>query len=217
MDVDSLAKTMPAGELYAFTPVASLLRFGRWNEILAEPAPPAGQTLTTAVWLEARGFAHAGVGDLAAAKADQQALTALTGADFSRYADNNIPAHDMTDLALALLDGEIARRSGDLPGAITWFRMAADIEAKLPYSEPPYWHQPTSHLLGAVLLQAHRAAEAEAVYRESLKTYRGDGWALYGLTQALEAQGKAAEAAQTRKAFEASWKFADVTLAASRF
>ncbi len=123
----------------------------------------------------------------------------------------------MADLALALLNGEIARRSGDLPAAITWFRMAAGIEARLPYSEPPYWHQPTSHLLGAALMQAHRPAEAEAVYRESLKTYRGDGWALYGLTQALDAQGKTAEAADARKAFEASWKFADVKLAASRF
>ena len=217
VDPVGLAKDMPQADLYAFTPSASLLRFGRWNEILAEPAPPPEMKLAMAVWLEARGFAHANTGDLTAAKADQQALTTLAGGDFTRWAAANVPAHEMADLALALLDGEIARRSGDLPEAIRWFRLAADLEAKLPYSEPPYWHQPTSHLLGAALLEAHRPAEAEGVYRESLKTYRGDGWALFGLTRALAAQGKTAEAAQARKAFEASWKFADVKLASSRF
>ena len=66
-------------------------------------------------------------------------------------------------------------------------------------------------------MQAHRPAEAEAVYRESLKTYRGDGWALFGLAQALDAQGKRAEAADARRAFAKAWTFADVKLTASRF
>ena len=52
---------------------------------------------------------------------------------------------------------------------------------------PPYWHQPVSHLLGAALLEAKRPKEAEAVYRESLMTYRLDGWAMNGLAQALDA------------------------------
>ena len=141
----------------------------------------------------------------------------LAGADYSRFAASGVPAHAMADLSLALLNGEIARVSGDLPDAVARFKMAADIEQALPYSEPPYWHQPTSHLLGAALLQARRPAEAEAVYRQSLKTYRADGWALYGLAQALDAQGKAAEAAQVRQAFAQTWKFADVTLTSSRF
>jgi tetratricopeptide (TPR) repeat protein len=217
IDAVSSAKTLPQSELYVFTPVASLLRFGRWNEILVEPAPPADLKLATAVWLEARGFAHANTGDVAAAREDQKALTVLVGGDFSRFTPFNVPAHQMADLSLALLDGEIARVSGDLSDAVARFRLAAEIERNLPYSEPPYWHQPTSHLLGAALLQAHQPAEAEAVYRESLKTYRGDGWALYGLALALDAQGKTAEAAEVRKAFTQSWKFADVALTSSRF
>jgi hypothetical protein len=67
------------------------------------------------------------------------------------------------------------------------------------------------------LLQAGRAAEAEAVYRESLKTYREDGWALFGLAQALEAQGKTADAADARRGYDKAWQFADVKLTASRF
>ena len=97
------------------------------------------------------------------------------------------------------------------------FRIAYDaFEPDLPYSEPPWWHQPVAHMLGAALLADHRPAEAEAVYRESLKTYRDDGWALFGLAQALDAQGKAAEAAQVRRAFDKAWSRADVKLVTSR-
>jgi hypothetical protein len=73
-----------------------------------------------------------------------------------------------------------------------------------------------SHLLGAALLADHRPAEAEAVYRESLKVYRDDGWVLFGLAQALDAQGRAGEAAAVRQTFAAAWARADVKLASSR-
>ncbi|MBV9995877.1 MAG: hypothetical protein JO127_11770, partial [Caulobacteraceae bacterium] len=50
----------------------------------------------------------------------------------------------------------------------------------------------------------------------SLKVYRDDGWALFGLAQALEAQGKTEEAAKVRARFEKAWGQADVKLASSR-
>ncbi len=216
VDAAETAKTLPPAELYAFTPVATLLRFGKWDEILAEPLPDPALKLDTAFWLYARGFAHANKSDMAAARADREALGDLaTKADFSRYGDT--PARQMTDVALALLDGEISRTSGNLADAIARFRLAWTLEQNLPYSEPPYWHQPTSHLLGAVLLQAHKAGDAEAVYRQSLKTYRGDGWALHGLVIALETQGKTPQADEARKAFTTAWQLADVTPETSRF
>ena len=214
---EATAKTLPQSELFAFTPVVTLLRFGRWNEVLAEPAPPPPLKLDTAVWLYARGFAHANTGDLKAALADRENLTAIIGGDFSVYAFAGVPAKPMTELALALLDGEIARKQGLMDGAVARFRHAVEIERALPYTEPPYWHQPSSHLLGAALVEAGRAKEAEAVYRESLKSYRRDGWALYGLAQALDAQGKAGEATEIRKAFQDAWQVSDVKLSASRF
>ncbi len=218
MDSLSSAKTNPSLELYDFTPVVTLLRFGKWDEILAEPMPDPALKLDTAVSLYARGFAHANKGDLAAARADREALGDIaTKADLSAYATANIPAHQMADIALALLDGEIARTSGNLGDAIGRFHLAWTLEQNLPYTEPPYWHQPTSHLLGAALLQAHRPAEAEAVYRESLRTYRGDGWTLHGLAIALDAEGKTKEAAEARKAFTTAWQLADVTPETSRF
>src|SRR5205814_5725803 len=132
---------------------------------------------------------------------DREKLAALTKADFSHYESFAIPAPQMVQMSLALLDGEIARTSGDLAGAVTHFQNAREVEQALPYTEPPYWHQPVSHVLGAALLQAKRPAEAEAVYRDSLKTYRDDGWALFGLAQALQAQGKDADAAGVRDEF----------------
>jgi tetratricopeptide (TPR) repeat protein len=123
----------------------------------------------------------------------------------------------MVKIALALLNGEVARGEGNLASAIVGFEQARTLELALPYTEPPYWHQPTAHILGAALLQAHRPAEAEHVYRDSLTTYRLDGWALFGLAQALEAQGKPAAAKEVRTQFDKVWNLADVRLAGSRF
>jgi hypothetical protein len=128
-----------------------------------------------------------------------------------------VPAAAMAQIALAALDGEIARTSGDLTTAVSDFTKARDMEEVLPYTEPPYWHQPSSHLLGAALLQAHRPKEAAEAYERSLKYYRVDGWALFGLAQAQDAMGDAAGAAATRKEFATAWQLADVTLIASRF
>ncbi|HLK25674.1 MAG TPA: tetratricopeptide repeat protein [Caulobacteraceae bacterium] len=217
VDVANLGETMAPVELYGFTPVATLLRFGKWDEVLAEPPPPANLHLDTAIWLYARGYAHANKGDLAAAHADRDKLSQLVSADYSKFDAFGIPARQMVDLSQALLDAEIARKSGDIDKAVTLFKAAAVIEHSLNYTEPPYWHQPVSHLLGAALLDAHRPAEAEAIYRESLKTYRVDGWALFGLAQALQAQGEHDEAAKVMADQKRAWAFADVTLTSSRF
>jgi tetratricopeptide (TPR) repeat protein len=128
-----------------------------------------------------------------------------------------LPGVLLAKLSLAELDGEIARTAGDLETAVDDFEMAVGYADDIPYSEPPYLHQPASHLLGAALLQAGRAKEAAAVYRKSLETYRMDGWALYGLAQAEDALDDHAAAAATRKEFSAAWQLADVTLTTSRF
>ena len=67
------------------------------------------------------------------------------------------------------------------------------------------------------MLDAGRAKQAEAVYRESLKTYRRDGWALFGLAQALTDQGRTAEAAAVSQDFKSAWAASDITLTSSRF
>jgi Flp pilus assembly protein TadD len=71
------------------------------------------------------------------------------------------------------------------------------------------------HPLGAALLKAGRANEAEAVYREDLKRFPANGWALTGLVQSLKAQGKPTDAAEAE--LRTAWKDADLALAGSRF
>ncbi|HEX3674326.1 MAG TPA: hypothetical protein VHU87_08655 [Rhizomicrobium sp.] len=211
-------RTNPGAQLFYFTPVATLLRFGKWDAILAEPLPPDGRALDLAVSLYARGFAFANTGDLKQARDARAKLAALVGGTGLAELDaDDVPASRMSEMALDLLDGEIARKSGHLSDAVADFTKARAIEIALPYNEPPDWHQPVSHLLGAALLQAHRPADAEAVYRDSLTRYRIDGWALFGLAQSLDAQGKTAEAAKVRKQFAMAWQLADVKLTSSRF
>ncbi|MFN3515097.1 MAG: tetratricopeptide repeat protein [Phenylobacterium sp.] len=217
VDAEATAADLPLAELFVFTPAVNLLRFGQWREILAEAPPPETLKLDTAMWRYVHGFAAANTGDRATALADRTALAALTEADYSPFDAFGVPAKAMTQVALAMLDGEIARLDGNLDAAIVSFRRAQEIERRLPYTEPAYWHQPVAHYLGAALMQAGRPAEAEAVYRDSLKHYRRDGWALFGLAQALEAQGKAAEAAQATAAHKEAFRLADVTLTSSRF
>jgi hypothetical protein len=91
------------------------------------------------------------------------------------------------------------------------------LEDNLIYNEPPDWHVPVRQSLGAVLLNAGRAAEAESVYWQDLEQNRENGWSLFGLMQSLRAQGKDAQADVIEKRFNKAWQGADVTLTASRF
>ncbi len=210
------AKLGPQSQLYFLTPYATLLRFGKWDAALDEPLPPDEQKLTLAIAHLARGFAFANKGDKANAAAERAVLAALVnGPDLTNI--SMFPAETMAQIALADLNGEIARTSGDLETSIAFFAKARDMEEALPYTEPPYWHQPSAHLLGAALLQAGRAKDAAEVYARSLKTYRLDGWSLFGLAQAQDALGDKAGAAATRKDLETVWRLADVKLASSRF
>jgi tetratricopeptide (TPR) repeat protein len=118
-------------------------------------------------------------------------------------------------IAERVLAGEMAARRGEFEAGIQATREALQLETTLPYSEPPFWFQPVRHNLGAILLLAGRAGEAESVYREDLRLNPENGWALQGLVLSLQAQHKDAAQEQTR--LQAAWAQADVTLTGSRF
>jgi tetratricopeptide (TPR) repeat protein len=108
-------------------------------------------------------------------------------------------------------------RRGRYAEAVTAFEQAVDAQDALNYDEPPDWLQPMRLYLGAALLKAGRAKDAEAVYREELQGFHDNGWALFGLWQSVRAQGRTAEAEEIRARFERAWKNADVTLTESVF
>lgn len=208
----------PTLQLYLFVPITTDLRFGQWDKVLAAPAAPDDLKVYKSVALYARGFASANKADMASARARRAELSAmLDRKEFAAADAFGIPGTQMAQLGLWLLDGEIARHDGKMDEAIADFRKAQEVETALPYTEPTYWHQPVSHILGAALLEAGKPAEAEAVYRDSLMTYRTDGWAMFGLAQALDAQGKKNEADAVRTEFAKAWRLADVKLTSSRF
>ena len=207
MDV---ARVVPM--VQAFVPFVhlTLVNFGRWEDVLAEPVPPAEMKYASTMAHYARGVAFAATGKPAEAAA---ALEAVKQAAPGASADDK----PVIEIATHALMGEIAQRAGRLDEAAAHYRAAQAVEDGILYFEPPTWYYPIRHSLGAVLLGAGKAAEAEAVYREDLKRFPENGWALFGLMQALRAQGKNAEATAVDARFRAAWKNADVTLTASRF
>ena len=192
--------------------VLTLTTFGRWDNVLAEPLPPAELRFPTAMAYYARGVAFAAKGDAASAKVALDSVVAI---------DNATPADDEhkapISIAVHALMGEIAARTGKPEAAIPHFQEALKIEDKGLYFEPPKWYYPIRHSLGAALLKAGRNAEAEQVYRDDLKRFPENGWSLYGLAAALKAQGKNEEAAKVEQRFASAWSDADVKLTASRF
>jgi tetratricopeptide (TPR) repeat protein len=116
-----------------------------------------------------------------------------------------VPAPDVLRLARHVLEGRIAQAEGDLDRAIQEFEVAVQIQDSLPYLEPEYWYYPVRQSLGAALLMAGRAEEAAATFQEALLDAPNNGWALYGLMQAYDAQGDQIARAETEKLFERAW------------
>ena len=213
-----MVKEMDAIEYFVPTALFALARFGKWEEILHEPAPPAGQPYATGIWHYARGLALANTGRLDEAASEQQAVAAAAAAmPPERIIGDNTPPAALLHLAAEALAGESAARRGQTDDAVKHLQEAVRAQDALPYTEPPPWYYPVRQSLGAVLLTAGRPADAEAVYRDDLQRNPENGWSLYGLWQALRARQAEAEAAAVEERFRKAWARADVALTASRF
>lgn len=195
-----------------------LARFGRWDELLDRTTEPE-EPFQAAFWHFTRGLAHVRTDDTPAAR---EALDTVR--EIRKETPEDATYHfflhsqrDLQGIAEGILAGEIAAAEGNVEEAREHLREAIVLEDGLGYSEPEPWPLPARHVLGAVLLGAGQAEEAEAVYRESLEVNPDNGWSLKGLQQSLEARGMAAEAAQVEEEFDAAWQRADVWLPGSRF
>ena len=200
-------------------PLYTQVRFGRWEAILAAPRPARATAYTDGVWHYARGMAYLRSGQPERAREELHRLNAnLRSATRDTAAVKNvIPLSKLLAIPARLLQAELAATAGNLSAAHEHGRAAVRIESGLDADEPPAWHMPARHTLGALLLEAGRVAEAERIYREDLKAYPENGWSLAGLAESLARQGQAAAAAETRTRFERAWAAADVALRGSRF
>ena len=213
-------RDIPLLHQFLVAPLFSYTRFGKWDLILSEPSPPEDSLFWTGVWHYARGLAFTATGKVDEASKELGSLRdiaedkSLVGyrVTFSRNG-----AKAILDIATAVLEGELAAKRGDYEKAIAQLHRGVLLEDNLIYNEPPDWHVPVRQSLGAVLLEAGRPAEAEAIYWQDLQLNRENGWSLFGLTQSLRAQGKEEQAVLMEKRFRKAWGQADVTLIASRF
>ncbi|MGH7539658.1 MAG: tetratricopeptide repeat protein, partial [Gemmatimonadota bacterium] len=200
-------------------PQLAAVTFGRWDEALAAAPPPAELIVGTAMHEYARGVAFAATGragDAGAALDELPRIAERLRAEGAEDGSGTSPATTLADMAVHMLTGEIALRAGRPAEAVEHFRAGAEIEDGLLYEEPPLWYLPVRHSLGRALLEADRPADAEVAYREDLARFPENGWSLFGLATALEAQGKSDEAAETWNRFREAWRHADVKLSASR-
>ncbi|MFP6571013.1 MAG: hypothetical protein VB674_00205 [Vicinamibacterales bacterium] len=192
--------------------VLTLLRFGRFDEILAVTERPE-QDASGGLWDFAQGYAHLKAGDVDFAQLYLDRVMALAQTTTARFRFDE--AKLLLGAVGGILEGEIEFEAGNLAAAIRVFERAVDIEDQLEYSEPEPFPFAARHWLGAALIEAERYADAERVYREELEDHPHNGWSLYGLKMALEAQGESL--ADTSTEFDASWARSDVWIASSKF
>jgi tetratricopeptide (TPR) repeat protein len=203
---------------YWVTPMFAYVRFGHWEEILELPEPEADLVYPRSVWRWSHGVANVRQGELDAAAADLAELEKLAG-DPGLAKVTIFDLYDTTGLvaiAREHLAGELAFARGQREAALAHLQKAVALEDALRYDEPPPWPLPTRQVLGAMLLEMDRPAEAEIIYRADLEIYPENGWSLRGLSRALAEQKKTAEAAEAEARFQRAWAKGDFELESSR-
>jgi tetratricopeptide (TPR) repeat protein len=198
-------------------PLEVLVRFGRWDEVLAEPDNyPEYAPFSRAFHHGARAIAFAAQGDVASARASQARYAELVNAVPKETVLGNNTGESILALAADMIEGEILVREGKLEEGLEKLRAAIKAEDEMKYDEPPGWMIPVRHTLGATLMRAGRFADAEQVYREDLKRLPDNGWSLMGLADSLREQKKeGAELKATRAKFEKIWAKADLKITSS--
>lgn len=192
--------------------VLTLIRFGRFDEVPDITERP-DEPIAAGVWDFGQGYARlrGGEKDFAQAYLNRLHATAST----SKALFRGHPAHDLLGTLDGILEGEIHRTEGAPDQAIASFERAVERYDAMIYDEPEPLPFSPRHWLGAALLEAKRYPDAERVYREDLKKHPHNGWSLFGLNAALEAQGK--PSADVAKDLAASWARSDTWIQASRF
>ncbi len=194
-----MVREMPMIEGFVPTHLFTLVRFGKWDELLKQPQPPEDLAYAVGIWRYARGRALAGQDKLDQAADELDVLAKVIAAMPPDRLLMRHRADHLLSVAYYLLAGDLAARQKRTDTAIVHLREAVRLQDALLYDEPPPWFYPTRQTLGAFLLSVGRPKEAEALYQEDLKKYPENGWSLYGLVQCCKAQGRTEDAAAARK------------------
>jgi tetratricopeptide (TPR) repeat protein len=214
---DEMLLEMPGTDWYVAESYAARVRFGRWEEMLALPAPDSKLIGLTVGYLYGRAVALAATARIAESRSTLNELQKVAAAAPADAAAGQNTLKSVLAIAIPIMEARIADSEGRSKDVLTLLGQAVAAEDRLAYDEPKNWFFPARHLLGAALLKQGEASEAEGVYREDLRQNPANGWSLYGLSVALKTQRKAKEATQVAKQFAESWRYSDITLVASAF
>ena len=187
--------------------------FGKWDILLNTIPKVSGTPYLDGIWSYTIGSTYVATGDLIKAQIELdniKRILSLENVDQYRVGAN--PVSTVLKLAELALTGEMLEAEGNLEEAIKHYSAAVDIEDQNNYTEPPSWLQPMRHYLGAALLDANKAVEAEAVFRRDLSWHRNNGWSLFGLWKSLEMQGNQVAAKEAYNNYQKSWADSDVIL-----
>ena len=204
-------------EGFVAMPLEVMVRFGLWDEILAEPDQYAEyMPFTRAFHHAARAIAYAAKGDTANARKAQSIFIERAKLVPKEDFLGNNSCESILAVMTPMVEGEILIAEGKIESGIEQLSAAIKNEDALKYDEPPGWLIPVRHSLGAVLMKQQRFAEAEQIYRDDLARLPGNGWSLLGLGESLRAQKKnEEEAAKTKAKFENVWAKADLKIDSS--
>ncbi len=215
---EKLSTKMIESQRLGPTLIFSLVRFGRWDEVLEQSMPSADRLYENAMRHYARGLAFLRKNKLNEAEDEASKLNEISESEQAKSLERKFfYGYKQILIGNNILQGELAGSKGDNENMIQHLKEAVALEDSLPYMEPPYWYYPVRQSLGAALLDANRAQDAEEVYREDLKDNPDNGWALFGLIQSLKAQGKTEDVLEMQDRFQEAWKNADISLTSSRF
>ncbi|QEG36889.1 tetratricopeptide repeat protein [Bythopirellula goksoeyrii] len=212
---DFLREYVTLADGFMTTPQHVMIRFGKWEEILAEPEPPEWRLFSRAERHYARSVAYSALGKTEQAQQELELLDQVASQLTDEWEMGNNSAKEVIAVARKMAAGELAYRKGDSEQAFALLREAVEMEENLSYDEPPGWMQPVRHALGALLLADDRHAEAEEVYRADLVRHPNNSWSLLGLQQSLQEQGDTVEAKLLASLVAEAWKHADVAPVAS--
>jgi tetratricopeptide (TPR) repeat protein len=215
LPADFLKENAPIVESFVALPMEVMVRFGKWDDVLAEPENyPEHMPFTRAFHHAARAVAFAAKGDVEEARAAQSVFAERAQLVPKETAVGNNTAEAILPLVAKMTEGEILVAEGKVDEGLAELRGALAMEDALKYDEPPAWMIPLRHTIGANLMRNGRFAEAEEIYREDLKRLPENGWSLYGLAESLRAQNKD-EAKVVKARFAKTWAKADVKINSS--
>jgi tetratricopeptide (TPR) repeat protein len=206
---DDMVKEMPMLEIFLPTRLYTLVRFGRWDDIVKEKAPAADFPFYTGMWQYAQGLAAAEQGRLSEA---QERLSQLETNIESTPEDRLMMRHSarrLLQIAAHELGAKIASKDGRREASLGRLHEAVLLQDGLAYDEPPPWYHPMRRVLAVELLEANRPADAETVFREDLRRHPENGWSLHGLRKTLRALKRIEEADLVHERFKKAWARAD--------